>query len=85
MRNACHYRTFSLHLKKKLSGSLPYEMADPIIGIQWNTSGGNEGSRGTIFTQHVSWWTRDWQSLDTHQLPEDIQDDGENGCVHDCK
>jgi len=54
MINACHHVTFSLHVKKKLSGSLPYEMADPTIGIQWNTSGGNEGSRGIICMQHVS-------------------------------
>lgn len=47
-------RTFSLHLKKNSSGSLPYSGAEPIKGSQWKTSGGNDLSRGMTYTHKWS-------------------------------
>lgn len=38
--------TFSLQSKKNFRGSLPYAMADPMIGSQWKTVGGVDSLRG---------------------------------------
>ena len=40
-------RTLSLHDLKNSTGSCPYAAADPNHGIQWNTNGGNDRSRGS--------------------------------------
>ena len=40
--------TFSRHFRRKLIGSFPYLMAEPMTGNQWKTSGGSEGSLGLI-------------------------------------
>jgi len=54
-------------------------MEDPIMGTQWNTSGGSEGSRGIICTDASV--DSKQQLIDAHQLPEDMQHNGENGRV----
>lgn len=41
--------TFSLHSKKNLRGSLPYEIAEPMNGSQWKTSGGSVALLGMIW------------------------------------
>ena len=42
MLNQGTLHTFSRHLKKKLTGSIPYSIVDPMIGNQWNTTGGDD-------------------------------------------
>lgn len=46
--------TFSLHLRKKLIGSLPYEIAEPMMGSQWKTSGGSDLFLGLTYTRKSS-------------------------------
>jgi len=41
--------TFSRHLEKKLRGSRPYATAEPMIGNQWNTTGGSLAFPGMTF------------------------------------
>jgi hypothetical protein len=69
-------RTFSRQSKKNLSGSLPYEIAEPRKGIQWNTSGGVDARRGIIWVWSDLVRPRDKPA--TYQLPEHIDDD----CQH---
>lgn len=73
MQESVSQRTFSLHWAKKFNGSLPYEIAEPKMGMMWNTSGGSEESRGRI-CRLVSLVLH--TLLNTYQLPKNVEDNG---------